>query len=111
MRVARLGVLLKDEHRELDFQYLVPHLCGESVSVVVIGGSGDRTRHSKLGYPVLPDLTLGDARDWPDAAVAAAGGKSGSPEAVIDGAVITARSADSLPAFFHALDATLHQQV
>jgi protease I len=168
--VAHVGVLLRDGYQELEFWYPVLRLREGGADVTVIGVDGDRTYHSKLGYPVIPDLTLGDAPDRLDAiivpgasahhsldpkttaflqrahaqgsilaassegprafaeagllkgravagsaaiaaAVEAAGGTSSDEEVVVDGTVITARSADSLPAFFRALDATLHQKV
>jgi protease I len=151
-RVARVGVLVRDGYQELEFWYPVLRLREEGAEVTVIG-TDDRTYHSKLGYPVIPDITLASASDQLDAvivpgastrgevgsvtcqflkrahvrgaivaatsegprALAEAGillGKGAATEGVaVDGTVITARSADDLPAFFRALDAALHRKV
>lgn len=148
--VARVGVLVRDGYQELEFWYPLLRLREEGADVTVIG-AGDRTYHSKLGYPVIPDITLASASDQLDAivvpgasargavdadtrlkqahargaivaatsegprALAAAGilqGQKASSEGVsVDGSVITARSADDLPAFFRALDAALQRKV
>jgi protease I len=145
---ARVGVLVRDGYQELEFWYPLLRLREEGVDVTVIG-AGDRTYHSKLGYPVIPDVTLAaapadldavivpgaSARDSIDpetssflkhahqkgAIVAAtsegpralvesgimAAGKAGAGVSV-DGKIITASTADDLPAFFRALDAALN---
>jgi protease I len=150
--VARVGVLVRDGYQELEFWYPLLRLREEGADVTVIG-AGDRTYHSRLGYPVIPDVTLASASDQLDAivvpgasardavdadtrqflkqahargaivaatsegprALAEAGilqGQKASSEGVsVDGSVITARSADDLPAFFRALDAALQRKV
>ena len=150
--VARVGVLVRDGYQELEFWYPLLRLREEGADVTVIG-AGDRTYHSRLGYPVIPDITLASASDQLDAIVvpgasardtvdadtrqflkrahargaivaatsegprapAEAGilqGQTASSEGVsVDGSVITARSADDLPAFFCALDAALQRKV
>jgi protease I len=145
---ARVGVLVRDGYQELEFWYPLLRLREDGVDVTVIG-TGDRTYHSKLGYPVIPDVTLaaapGDldaiivpgasARDSIDAdtrgflkrahdrgAIVAAtsegpralvesgivgSGKPAGEGVSVDGRIITASTADDLPAFFRALDAAL----
>jgi protease I len=145
---ARVGVLVRDGYQELEFWYPLLRLREEGVDVTVIG-AGDRTYHSKLGYPVIPDVTLAaapadldavivpgaSARESIDAdtssflkrahqkgAIVAAtsegpralvesgimtAGKPGAGVSV-DGKIITAGTADDLPAFFRALDAALN---
>ena len=146
--VARVGVLVRDGYQELEFWYPLLRLREEGVDVTVIG-AGDRTYHSKLGYPVIPDVTLAaapadldavivpgaSARDSIDAdtcsflkrahqkgAIVAA--TSEGPRALAEsgiatpakagagvsvaGKIITAGTADDLPAFFRALDAALN---
>jgi protease I len=149
--VARVGVLVRDGYQELEFWYPLLRLREEGADVTVIG-AGDRTYHSRLGYPVIPDITLASASDQLDAivvpgasardavdadtrqflkrahargaivaatsegprALAEAGilqGQKASSEGVsVDGSVITARSADDLPAFFRVLDAALQRK-
>lgn len=145
---ARVGVLVRDGYQELEFWYPLLRLREEGVDVTVIG-AGDRTYHSKLGYPVIPDVTLAaapadldavivpgaSARDSIDAdtssflkrahqkgAIVAATSegpralvesgimvaRKGAAGVSVDGKVITAGTADDLPAFFRALDAALN---
>src|SRR5258708_36511171 len=66
--VARVGVLVRDGYQELEFWYPLLRLREEGADVTVIG-AGDRTYHSRLGYPVIPDITLASASDQFDAIV------------------------------------------
>jgi putative intracellular protease/amidase len=117
---------------------------------VTVIGADDRTYHSRLGYPVIPDIVLAGASDQLDAVIvpgasardavdagtrdflkrahtrgAIVGATSEGPRVLaeagilqdrkpipdgvlVDGKVITARSADDLPAFFRAFDAALN---
>ena len=68
MTVARVGVLVRDGYQELEFWYPLLRLREEGADVTVIG-AGDRTYHSRLGYPVIPDITLASASDQLDAIV------------------------------------------
>jgi protease I len=65
---ARVGVLVRDGYQELEFWYPLLRLREEGVDVTVIG-LGDRTYHSKLGYPVIPDVILAAASDQLDAVI------------------------------------------
>jgi protease I len=146
---ARVGVLVRDGYQELEFWYPLLRLREEGVAVTVIGAD-DRTYHSRLGYPVIPDIVLAGASDQLDAVIvpgasardavdagtrdflkrahtrgAIVGATSEGPRVLaeagilqdrkpipdgvlVDGKVITARSADDLPAFFRAFDAALN---
>lgn len=149
---ARVGVLVRDGYQELEFWYPLLRLREEGADVTVIGAE-DRTYHSKLGYPVIPDILLASASDQLDAVIvpgasardaiddhtrqflkrahsrgAILGATSEGPRLLaeagilqdrkpvpdgvsVDGKVITARSADDLPAFFRALDVALNGRV
>ena len=65
---ARVGVLVRDGYQELEFWYPLLRLREEGADVTVIG-AGDRTYHSKLGYPVIPDIILAAASDQLDAVI------------------------------------------
>ena len=77
---ARVGVLLRDGYQELEFWYPLLRLREEGIDVTVIG-TDDRTYHSRLGYPVIPDVTLAAAPDGLDAVIVPGASMRGSIDA------------------------------
>lgn len=169
MTKRRIGVLVRDGYQELEFWYPVLRFREEGAEVTVIGAAGAETYHSKLGYPVIPDVPVSSAPADLDAliipgasvneaispptlgfiesvagrgavlaassegsralalagvlrgrgaatstniasAVESAGGRVVSETVYGDGRIVTARSADDLPAFFCAVSAALDRK-
>jgi protease I len=58
----RIGVVVDDDYQELEFWYLVLRFREMGAAVTVIGADGARIYRSRLGYPVLPDKGIAEAR-------------------------------------------------
>lgn len=57
---AQIAVLAENMYQELELWYPVMRLREEGCNVVVVGPA-EQTYASKLGYPVKPDMAIGDA--------------------------------------------------
>lgn len=57
---AQIAVLAENFYQELELWYPLMRLREEGCNVVVVGPA-EQTYASKLGYPVRPDLAIGDA--------------------------------------------------
>ena len=75
----KVGVLLFHGFQEMEFWYPVLRLREEGADVVVIGAGGvagaDSPGISQLGYPVVPNLPLAQAKAADYAALVLPGGK------------------------------------
>jgi protease I len=54
----RVAVLVHDDYQELEFWYPVLRFREEGVAVTVVAPDSDHTYVSRLGYPVIPDLSI-----------------------------------------------------
>jgi protease I len=57
---ARVAVLVENQYQELELWYPILRLLEEGADVVVVGPSTDVVYASKLGYPVVADVTPAD---------------------------------------------------
>jgi len=57
---AQIAVLAENMYQELELWYPLMRLREENCNVVVVGPA-EQTYASKLGYPVKPDMAIGDA--------------------------------------------------
>ncbi len=104
MQKPRLAVLIHDDFPELDLWYPVFRLREEEAGPKVIGLDAAQAYRSRLGYAVLPDLAVADARVEDFDVVVVTGGDSGSriaeapalvdfvAKAAAEGAVVAALS-------------------
>jgi protease I len=72
---ARVAVLLHDDYQELEFWYPVLRFREEGAAVTVVAPDSDHTYVSRLGYPVIPDLSITQVspRDFDGVVVPGAG--------------------------------------
>jgi protease I len=59
---SRIALLVSDGYKELSFWYPLLRFREEGAQVVVLAPSADREYRGELGYPVVAEQTLGDAR-------------------------------------------------
>lgn len=78
MQKPRLAVLIHDDFPELDLWYPVFRLREEEAGPKVIGLEAGQAYRSRLGYAVLPDLAVADARAEDFDVVVVTGGGSGT---------------------------------
>jgi len=60
LKDAQIAVLAENMYQELELWYPLMRLREEGCNVAVVGPT-QQTYASKLGYPVKPDLAIGDA--------------------------------------------------
>jgi protease I len=128
----RIGVLTGEAYHELAFWYPVLRFRELEATVTVLGRDAERTYRSRLGYPVLSNVSTAAERGTDFDVIIGAGeralGVSGilkgrrvsavaemrselhafgaeciDAPVMIDGSMITARSVEDIPAFFRAL--------
>jgi protease I len=68
-------VFVSDDYQEMEFWYPLLRLREDDVPVEVVGEDVDRTYHSRLRYPVLPERALTDAAVDGCSAILLTGGK------------------------------------
>jgi protease I len=71
-----VAILVHEGYQDLEFWYPLLRLREEGVPVTVVGVDADKTYLSKLEYPVIPDIGIGQAQAKDFAAVIVPGGAS-----------------------------------
>ena len=71
-----VAILVHEGYQDLEFWYPLLRLREEHMPVTVVGVDADRTYLSKLEYPVIPDIGIGQAQAKDFAAVIVPGGES-----------------------------------
>jgi protease I len=56
---AQIAIMAENQYQELELWYPLLRLREEGANVIVVGPA-EQTYASKLGYPVVPDLAIGD---------------------------------------------------
>ena len=76
--MSKFGVFLYEGFQEMEFWYPVLRLREIGADVAVIGVAGGGAAPSALGYPVIPNLALADARPEDFTALIVPGGRIGA---------------------------------
>jgi protease I len=71
-----VAILVDEGYQDLEFWYPLLRLREAGVPVSVVSGDADRTYLSRLEYPVIPDIGIGQAQARDFAAVIVPGGES-----------------------------------
>ncbi len=62
LREKKIAVLVADQYQELEVWYPLLRFREEGAETVAVGAEAGRTYSSKKGYPVVADLSIGEAR-------------------------------------------------
>jgi protease I len=78
MPKLRLGVLIHDEFPELDLWYPIFRYREEDANPLVVGLDAEKGYLSQLGYAVMPDIALKDAKPENFDVIVVPGGQAGA---------------------------------